>query len=76
MSVSARTKLEGMLYDYLGPGQLGVDLADEILTEHAHELAERIRAERDRQYGPLEFKAEKIAINRMLKAIDPEAEAS
>lgn len=46
---------------------------DEILNDHAHELAEKQRAERDRQYGPLEFKAEKIVINRVIDLIDPEA---
>lgn len=49
--------------------------ANQLIDDYAHELAEQQRAERDRQYGPLEFRAEKIAINRVIDLIDPEETA-
>ena len=45
---------------------------DVFAKRYAHELAQVQRAERDRQYGPLEFRAERIAINRVVDLIDPE----
>jgi hypothetical protein len=49
-------------------------LVQRALDEHAHELAEKQRAFRDKQYGPLEFKAEKKALNGAIDLIDPEVE--
>ncbi|AWN05276.1 hypothetical protein SEA_IBANTIK_52 [Streptomyces phage Ibantik] len=73
--MSARDKLID-LFDAGGPHHLfsSEEVADSILALHAHELAEMQRVERDNQYGPLEFKAEKVAINRVIDLIDPEVE--
>ncbi|MGW1828847.1 hypothetical protein ACWCO0_09605 [Streptomyces tubercidicus] len=49
--------------------ELRAELED-LVAAVRRECAAQIRAERDEQYGPLEFKAEKATINRVADLID------
>lgn len=66
--MSAYTKLAGLI-----PGRLGDAVAREILTEHAHELAEKIRENADSpQVKPHLLDGEWTGMRMAADRIDPE----